>query len=105
MNTEILENEYRKIWGHDTNMIDYCIKKTACMLELEGGYIFTLDKPSIKTVSILVTGKMEYQRKQITAMPQNLQKMHKKKIVFLLLTWRTLFPKLKKLWKKMFLCG
>ena len=49
MNTEILENEYRKIWGHDTNMIDYCMKKTACMLELEGGYIFTLDKPSIKT--------------------------------------------------------
>ncbi len=49
MNAEILENEYRKIWGNNKNMIDYCIKKTACMLELEGGYIFTFDKPSIKT--------------------------------------------------------
>ena len=46
MYSEILAAE---VWKGDQKMTDYCVKKTAYIVELENGDIIALEKPSIET--------------------------------------------------------
>lgn len=45
---EMLRNEFVKVWGDDSKMVDYCTKKTSAFVNIDG-LIVTLDKPSIET--------------------------------------------------------
>lgn len=42
---DILNTE---VWRNDKKMIDFCVKKSAYIVELENGEIITIDKPSIE---------------------------------------------------------
>ena len=50
--TDKFYNEYKNalmdVWKNDNKMIDYCIKKTSRMIEIDG-LIFTTEKPQIET--------------------------------------------------------
>jgi hypothetical protein len=46
---EKLFNEFKKVWGKDEKMIDFCMKKITGVVELENGGYFCFDKPSIET--------------------------------------------------------
>ena len=45
---EMLRDEFGKVWGSNTKMVDYCTKKASAFVDL-GGLIVTLDKPKIET--------------------------------------------------------
>ena len=47
--TQKAREEYRKTWGDDSKMMDYCMKKIDVIVPLENGGIIVLDKPSIET--------------------------------------------------------
>lgn len=38
----------RDVWKKDQHMVDYCVKKSAYIVELENGDIITIEKPSIE---------------------------------------------------------
>lgn len=44
-----LAKEYGKVWKDNKHMVDYCVKKTDVVVKLRGQYLFTVDKPGIKT--------------------------------------------------------
>jgi hypothetical protein len=44
-----LSVEFTKVWKNDQKMIDYCIKKTAGIVQFEDGGYFCFEKPSIET--------------------------------------------------------
>lgn len=46
MYQEILENE---VWQRSPDMVDYCVKKTAHIVELTNGDIIAIEKPGIET--------------------------------------------------------
>ena len=45
---EMLREEFTKVWGNDSKMVDWCVKKTSAYMEIDG-HIITLDKPNIQT--------------------------------------------------------
>lgn len=45
----ILKNEYAKVWGKDEKMIDFCVKRTAGIVQLSDGGYFFFEKPTIAT--------------------------------------------------------
>ena len=43
------ESEMINVWGNNSNMIDFCTKKVDEIVELENGFIYVIEKPSIET--------------------------------------------------------
>lgn len=47
--TQLLIQEYTKIWSNSAKMVDYCVEKTSGIVELNDGGLFCFEKPTIKT--------------------------------------------------------
>lgn len=65
---ELLRSEYRKVWGDDTKMVDFCTKKVSAFMTI-GDCIVTIDKPSIQTRFCFgygVQGAYDYDEAQTT---------------------------------------
>lgn len=45
---QMLREQYEKVWGGDTRMVDYCVKRASGYIEI-GGIIVVYDKPHIET--------------------------------------------------------
>jgi DNA-binding protein H-NS len=46
---DAIKKEYEKVWKSDTKMVDFCVKKTIGIVQLEDGGYFCFEKPSIET--------------------------------------------------------
>lgn len=46
---ERFTQELEKVWGNDSKMVDYCVKESAVLVELEDGNIYSIEKPRIET--------------------------------------------------------
>lgn len=44
---ELYKEELKKVWGSDSKMVDYCIKKVAYVIE-HSGKLYEIEKPNIK---------------------------------------------------------
>ena len=72
---ELFLQEVTRKWGEGSSMIDYCVKKSAYVVELEDGDILSIDKPTIETRFCFGYGycgiSTESDRKSASASAQN----------------------------------
>lgn len=45
---DLLKEEYTKVWGKDSHMVDWCVKQVSTVAVLPNGKIIPVDKQSIK---------------------------------------------------------
>lgn len=65
---DMLRGEFKKVWGDDSKMVEYCTNKTSAFMTIDS-HIITIDKPSIRTHFCFgygVQGAYDYDEAQTT---------------------------------------